>query len=71
MKMLFLTTRLPFPPVGGEKLRAFYFLKYFSRAWEITLLTFVESESEKNALKDLAWIICACAQWSCPALIPI
>ena len=52
MKMLFLTTRLPFPPVGGEKLRAFYFLKYFSRAWEITLLTFVESESEKNALKD-------------------
>src|SRR3989339_860074 len=52
MKMLFLTTRLPFPPVGGEKLRAFYFLKYFSRAWEITLLTFVESEAEKNALRD-------------------
>ena len=52
MKMLFLTTRLPFPPVGGEKLRAFNFLKYLSRAWEITLLTFVESEAEKSALKD-------------------
>lgn len=50
--MLFLTTCLPFPPVGGEKLRAFYFLKYLSRFWEITLLTFVESEAEKNALKD-------------------
>lgn len=53
--MLFLTTRLPFPPVGGEKLRAFYFLKYFSRSWEITLLTFVESEAEKEALKDYGW----------------
>ena len=52
MRMLFLTTRLPFPPVGGEKLRAFNFLKYLSRAWEITLLTFVESEAEKSALKD-------------------
>ena len=52
MKMLFLTTRLPFPPVGGEKLRAFNFLKYFSRAWEITLLTFVESEAEKGASRD-------------------
>src|SRR3989338_10128541 len=36
MKMLFLTTRLPFPPVGGGKPRAFNFLKYFLRAWAIT-----------------------------------
>ena len=41
--------------MGGEKLRAFYFLEYFSRAWEITLLTFVESEAEKAALKDYNW----------------
>ena len=38
--------------MGGEKLRAFNFLEYFSRSWEITLFTFAESEAEKADLKD-------------------
>lgn len=52
MRILFLTTRLPFPPLGGERLRPFYFIKYLPRDWQITLLTFVESDSENAALKN-------------------
>lgn len=52
--MLFLTTRLPFPPLGGERLRPFYFIKYFPRDWKITLLAFVESDSENDVLKNLS-----------------
>ncbi len=52
MKMLFLTPTLPLPPIGGEKIRAFHFLKYLSKTWDITLLTFIGAESEKKALND-------------------
>lgn len=30
MKILFLTARYPFPPIGGDKLRAYHFLRYLS-----------------------------------------
>ncbi len=52
MKLLFLTTRLPYPPCGGERVRPYYFLKYLPRDWNITLLSFVEHDSESNVLSE-------------------
>lgn len=50
MKILFLTSRLPFPPVGGDKLRTFNFIKYFKKYYHITLLSFIEDEKELDRL---------------------
>jgi sugar transferase (PEP-CTERM/EpsH1 system associated) len=52
MRMLFLSTRLPFPPIGGERLRPFYFIKYLALRWKITILSFFDSEREKEAAGD-------------------
>jgi len=46
MKILFITPRLPCPPHGGDKLRAFNFIKYLSRKHSIYLVSFIESEKE-------------------------
>lgn len=50
MKILFLTSRLPFPPIGGDKLRTYNFLKYLNKYHEITLMTFVESKKELESV---------------------
>jgi sugar transferase (PEP-CTERM/EpsH1 system associated) len=43
MKVLFLTPRLPFPPVGGDKLRAYHFIRHIAGlGHEVTVATFVE-----------------------------
>lgn len=52
MRLLFLTTRLPYPPLGGERVRPFYFLKYFPRDWKITLLSFLEHQKERAVLEE-------------------
>jgi len=46
MKILFLTSRLPFPPVGGDKLRTFNFIKYLKQKHYLTLMSFIEEQSE-------------------------
>ncbi|MFA5164588.1 MAG: glycosyltransferase [Candidatus Omnitrophota bacterium] len=53
MKILFLTSRLPYPPYGGDKLRVFNFIKYLSARHAIHLLSFIESEEEKKYLGEL------------------
>ncbi len=50
--MLFLSTRLPFPPIGGERLRPFHFIKYLSLHWKITILSFFDTPEEKKASRD-------------------
>ncbi len=50
MKILFLTSRLPFPPVGGDKLRTFNFIKYLSKNHSVTLLSFIENERELDCI---------------------
>jgi len=54
MKILFLTSRLPFPPIGGDKLRTFHFIKHMKEELgaTITLLSFIESEDELNGIDD-------------------
>ena len=46
MNILFLTSRLPFPPVGGDRLRMCQFVRHLSRRHRVTIATFVESEQE-------------------------
>jgi len=55
MHILFLTTRLPFPPIGGERLRPYYFIKYLSLNHRITLISFIESKREEEIIKDYAF----------------
>ena len=53
MKILFLTSRLPYPPYGGDKLRVFNFIKYLSARHTVHLLSFIESETEKQYIGEL------------------
>lgn len=51
MNILFITPRFPFPPIKGDKLRPYYFLKYLSKKHNIDLLSFIERK-EDMAYKD-------------------
>lgn len=52
-KILVLTPRFPYPVIGGDKLRIYYICKELKRAgFELTLISFVEDEKEKEAVND-------------------
>jgi sugar transferase (PEP-CTERM/EpsH1 system associated) len=53
VKILFLTSRLPYPPHRGDKLRTWNLIKQASREHEITLVSFVQNESERKWIADL------------------
>lgn len=53
MKLLFLTSRFPFPLEKGDKLRAYYFIKYLSRNHELYLFAVNENNPEENSLQEL------------------
>lgn len=44
MKILFLTSRFPYPPVRGDKIRMFNFIRELSKNHEIVLATFAEPD---------------------------
>lgn len=48
MKILFLTSRLPYPPDRGDRLRAYHFLRNLSTRHEIDLVSFIADESEQE-----------------------
>ena len=48
MHILCLTSRLPYPPNRGDRLRAFHFIEHLSREHELTLLSFIASEAERE-----------------------
>jgi len=50
VKVLFLTSRLPFPPIGGDKLRTFNFIRHISARHRVTIISFLQDERE---LKDI------------------
>jgi sugar transferase (PEP-CTERM/EpsH1 system associated) len=54
MRILALTPRLPWPPVGGDKLRAYAFLSRLSRRHQVDLLSFVENAQEEKHARELA-----------------
>ena len=53
MRILFLTSRLPYPPDRGDRLRAFNFLRQLSKMHEIHLVSFIASEAERAHLPAL------------------
>ncbi len=53
MRLMFLTSRLPYPPDRGDRSRVYHFLRTLSAEHEITLVTFSASESERPYLAHL------------------
>lgn len=47
-RLLVLTSRLPYPPMGGDKLRIYEICKHLSAEFELSLLSMCESEEEMN-----------------------
>ncbi len=54
MKILFLTSRVPYPPLGGDRLRAFHFIKALSQQHRVTLLAFAAASEETETLHPIA-----------------
>lgn len=53
MNLLFLTSRIPYPPNRGDKVRTFFFLKELSKLHKVTLVSMVESKTELQYKKEL------------------
>lgn len=54
MKILFITPRFPYPPIKGDRLRTYHFIKALSKkGHEITLLTFIETKDENKYIKEM------------------
>lgn len=54
MKILFITSRLPYPPYRGDKLRTYNFIKTLSQRHEIHLVSFCESQKDYRFKKELS-----------------
>ena len=54
MRILCLTSRLPYPPNRGDRLRAFNFIKHLSREHELHLASFIAHPGEKAQAEALA-----------------
>ena len=46
-EILFLSPRLPFPIVGGDKLKAYNTIKYLAKKHKVTLVSFFQGEQNK------------------------
>ncbi|MCP4535642.1 MAG: TIGR03087 family PEP-CTERM/XrtA system glycosyltransferase [Chloroflexi bacterium] len=53
MRILFLTSRLPYPPNRGDRSRVFNFIKHLSCAHELSLASFIAHESEQDHVASL------------------
>jgi sugar transferase (PEP-CTERM/EpsH1 system associated) len=54
VRILALTPRLPWPPLGGDKLRAYEFLSRLAGRHEVDLVSFVEGVDEAGEARELA-----------------
>jgi glycosyltransferase involved in cell wall biosynthesis len=52
-KLLYLTSRLPWPPIGGEKNKTMQQLRILSQNFNITLISFAENVENEKALTEL------------------
>jgi polysaccharide biosynthesis protein PslH len=59
MKVLFLTQVLPYPLVGGAKIRAYYMLQHLAQQHEVTLVSFVRDDDRPEDVAHLAGICAA------------
>ena len=54
MKILFLTQVLPYPLVGGAKIRAYYMLRHLAQTHRVTLVSFVREDDRMEDVAHLA-----------------
>jgi polysaccharide biosynthesis protein PslH len=54
MNLLFITSRLPYPPFQGDRLKIYHILRILSRKHQITLLSFTQDVAEDRLAKELA-----------------
>lgn len=52
-RILVLTSRFPYPPVGGEKLRIFHLIENLSATYSVDVCTLYSSESELQGIEKL------------------
>ena len=53
MKILFLTSRLPFPPDRGDRLRAYNFIRQFAEEHDVFLLSCISDKNEYKHINEL------------------
>jgi polysaccharide biosynthesis protein PslH len=53
MKILYLTSRIPYPPHQGDKLRNWHFLQYLSKNHEVHLISFFSHDVERQYESNL------------------
>ncbi|NBD35752.1 MAG: sugar transferase, partial [Chloroflexi bacterium] len=53
MHILCLTSRLPYPPNRGDRLRAFHFIEHLARKHDLTLVSFITDETEREHVAPL------------------
>lgn len=53
MKILFLTSRLPYPPNRGDRLRVFHFARMLAGKHDLTLASFISSRSQLSDVPRL------------------
>ncbi len=54
MRLLFLTSRLPYPPDRGDRVRTYQILKTLAREHKTTLVSFVAHEEERGNVNKLS-----------------
>lgn len=52
MKILFITSIIPYPPVRGDKLRIYNIIKQFKRSNELKIVSFVKNADEMKNAQD-------------------
>lgn len=52
MNILFLTSRFPFPPIGGDKTHIYFILKYLNKMHKISLITFSETPVNQDIMDE-------------------
>jgi len=48
MKILFLTPRLPFPLIGGDRVKPYFLLKHLAKEHQVTLVTFYQGKNDSK-----------------------
>jgi len=52
-KVLYLTSRLPYPAIGGDKLRSYNLLKILAKKYEVTLVVITDEVMDEDTKKTL------------------
>lgn len=53
MRILCLTSRLPYPPDRGDRLRAYHFIRELSKEHDLSLLSFIADDRERQHVEPL------------------